>query len=161
MAFRFLLRNVIQLRSVYRPTHSVPLAAFSSKSVIPVPETLTIDTPVSLKELNALPPNHVARYVVIFKPSRCTAQSGTEATHKWRIEFETQQRWENPVMGWASSGDPLSNLVMEFYCKEAAISYAVENGFKYKVKEPAVILPKKKLYAANFSWDKKTRVTNK
>ena len=64
-------------------------------------------------------------------------------------------------MGWASSGDPLSNMVLEFFNKEAAISYALENGFKYKVKESAVILPKKKLYSANFSWNKKTRVTNK
>ena len=163
MAYRLLFRNPAQFKLVSRPIQpSVHLTAlFSDKSVVSVPKSLSLDTPVSLKELNGLPPNHVARYAVIFKPACCTTQSGTDATHKWRIEFETQQRWENPVMGWASSGDPLSNMVLEFYSKEGAISYAVENGFKYKVKEPAVTLPRKKLYAANFSWNKKTRVTNK
>ena len=165
MASRLLLRNVARIRTFQPlPTISPNLYPkyFSDKSVIPLTEEISaLDSPVPLKELSGIPPNHIGRYAVIFIPARCTTQSGTNATHKWRIEFETQQRWENPVMGWASSGDPLSNMVLEFSSKEAAIHYAVENGWKYKVKEPATILPKKKLYAANFSWDKKTRVSNK
>ncbi|KAI6655902.1 hypothetical protein LOD99_1636 [Oopsacas minuta] len=163
MAYRLLLRNITNIKPIYSPILPALQTKFyfSEKSVIPLTETITLDTPVSLKELNGLPPNHVSRYVVISKPARCTMQSGTEGTHNWRIEFETQQRWENPVMGWASTGDPLSNMVLDFSSKEAAMNFAVENGWKYKVKEPAVVLPRKKSYAANFSWNKKTRVTNK
>ena len=64
-------------------------------------------------------------------------------------------------MGWASSGDPFSNTVLDFSSKEAAMNFATENGWKYKVKEPAVVLPRKKTYADNFSWNKNTRVSNK
>ena len=163
MAYRLLLRNITLVKPVYRPIlpalqHN---CLFSEKSVIPVTESLSLDTPVSVKELNGLPPNHVSRYAIIFKPARCAMQSGTKGTHNWRIEFETQQRWENPVMGWASSGDPLSNMVLDFSSKEAAMNFAMENGWKYKVKEPAVVLPRKKTYAENFSWNKNTRVSNK
>ena len=39
----------------------------------------------------------------IFVPARNTMQSGTNNTKKWKIEWDTQERWENPLMGWASS----------------------------------------------------------
>ena len=29
-------------------------------------------------------------------------QSGDFNTRLWSLEFDTQQRWENPLMGWAS-----------------------------------------------------------
>lgn len=28
---------------------------------------------------------------------------------RWKITFDERQRWENPLMGWASTADPLSN----------------------------------------------------
>ena len=31
-------------------------------------------------------------------------------------------------MGWASTGDPLSNLQMEFSSAQAAINYCTKNG---------------------------------
>jgi hypothetical protein len=30
-------------------------------------------------------------------------QSGTHNTKKWKIEWDTKERWENALMGWASS----------------------------------------------------------
>lgn len=29
--------------------------------------------------------------------------------YRWKIAFNEQERWENPLMGWASTADPLSN----------------------------------------------------
>ena len=45
------------------------------------------------------------RAVRIYQPTRNTMQSGT-GTQRWRIDFDTLQgggRWENSLMGWASS----------------------------------------------------------
>jgi NADH dehydrogenase (ubiquinone) Fe-S protein 4 len=45
------------------------------------------------------------RAVRIYQPTRNTMQSGT-GTQRWRIDFDTLQgggRWENRLMGWASS----------------------------------------------------------
>ena len=28
----------------------------------------------------------------------------------WRIEFETESKWENPLMGWSSTADSLENV---------------------------------------------------
>jgi len=30
-------------------------------------------------------------------------QSGTHNTKKWKVEWDTKERWENPLIGWASS----------------------------------------------------------
>jgi hypothetical protein len=30
-------------------------------------------------------------------------QSGTQSFRIWRLEFENMERWENPLMGWAST----------------------------------------------------------
>ena len=46
------------------------------------------------------------RSVRIYQPTRNTMQSGSGKTERWRIDFDTLQgggRWENPLMGYASS----------------------------------------------------------
>lgn len=46
------------------------------------------------------------RAVRIFQPTRSTTQSGTGKSTRWRIDWDILQgggRWENPLMGWASS----------------------------------------------------------
>lgn len=46
------------------------------------------------------------RPVRIFQPTRSTTQSGSGKSHRWRIDWDILQgggRWENPLMGWASS----------------------------------------------------------
>jgi len=44
-----------------------------------------------------------ARTVRIFSPSKNCMQSGTFGTHKWQIQFDTRDRWENALMGWTST----------------------------------------------------------
>lgn len=97
----------------------------------------------------------------IFVPARTAMQSGSFNTRNWHIEFDTVERWENPLMGWASNADPLSNLCLTFPSKEAAVSYAEKHGWNYEIDEKHEVKMKAKSYGANFSWNKKTRVSTK
>ena len=48
-------------------------------------------------------------------------QSGLGKTNKWILEFNTKDPTRNPLMGWESSSDTLTELKMEFTTKELAI----------------------------------------
>ena len=52
---------------------------------------------------------------------------------RWRIEFDTRERWENNLMGWSSSADPLSNTLLDFANKEDAIKFAEKNSWTYSL----------------------------
>lgn len=115
-----------------------------------------------LSPVTGVPEEHIkTRLVRIFMPAKNPMQSGTFNTRKWKMEFETRERWENPLMGWSSSGDPLSNMNVQFSTKEEAITFCEKNGWPYYVDEPALPAPKHKSYGANFSWNKRTRVSTK
>lgn len=46
------------------------------------------------------------RTVRVYRPAKSTMQSGGMKSDKWRIDFDILPggaRWENPLMGWASS----------------------------------------------------------
>ena len=51
-------------------------------------------------------------------------QSGLGKTNKWILEFETKDPTINPLMGWESSTDTLTELKLEFSTEELAITYA-------------------------------------
>ena len=51
-------------------------------------------------------------------------QSGLSKYDKWIIEFKTKDTGINPLMGWESSTDTLSELLLEFSTKDLAIEYA-------------------------------------
>jgi hypothetical protein len=60
-------------------------------------------------------------------------QSGTHQLRKWKIDYDNRERWENPLVGWGSTGDPLSSLHLEFPSKEDAIIYCERMGNSYKL----------------------------
>merc|ERR1712002_359470 len=101
------------------------------------------------------------RKATIFLPTRSAMTSGSHNMRKWQLKFDNRQRWENPLMGWASSGDPLSNNVLEFGTRESAMAYCDSHGWKYEIKEPALPVKRAKSYASNFSWNKRTRTSSK
>uniref|UniRef100_A0A672GYK1 NADH dehydrogenase [ubiquinone] iron-sulfur protein 4, mitochondrial n=1 Tax=Salarias fasciatus TaxID=181472 RepID=A0A672GYK1_SALFA len=108
--------------------------------------------------LSGVPEEHIkTRRVHIFVPAKTAMQSGANSTKKWKMDFDTRERWENPLMGWASTADPLSNMVLSFSSKEDAIAFAEKNGWSYEVTEKRTSKPRVKSYGANFSWDKRTR----
>ena len=51
-------------------------------------------------------------------------QSGFGKDDKWILEFKTKDPTINPLMGWESSSDTLTELKLEFSSKELAINYA-------------------------------------
>lgn len=121
-----------------------------------------VDEKLDITTLTGVPEEHIkTRKVRIFVPARNNMQSGVNNTKKWKMEFDTRERWENPLMGWASTADPLSNMVLTFSAKEDAIAFAEKNGWSYDVEEKKVPKPKSKSYGANFSWNKRTRVSTK
>ena len=77
-------------------------------------------------------------------------QSGRGKTKKWILSFETKNTKTNPLMGWESGEDTLSEGILEFSSKEKAINYAKKNNILYQVIEPKKSNFIIKSYADNF-----------
>uniref|UniRef100_Q5DED6 NADH dehydrogenase [ubiquinone] iron-sulfur protein 4, mitochondrial n=2 Tax=Schistosoma japonicum TaxID=6182 RepID=Q5DED6_SCHJA len=115
-----------------------------------------------LSLVNGVPEEHQSgRRVRIFVPTKPATQSGNYGTRLWRIEFDNRERWENPLMGWASTGDPLSNTVVEFETSEAAEEFCRRQGWPCYVEQPNLLKMSVKSYGSNFSWNKRTRIGSK
>ena len=77
-------------------------------------------------------------------------QSGLGKTDKWILEFETKDPTTNPLMGWESSSDTLSELKLEFSTKDKAIDYAKKKKIDFEIIKPKRRKIIKKSYADNF-----------
>ncbi len=78
-------------------------------------------------------------------------QSGLKKFDKWILEFITNDPGVNPLMGWESSDDTLSELNLEFSSKDLAIDYAKKNKIDFEIIEPNKRKIVKKSYADNFT----------
>ena len=87
----------------------------------------------------------------IYIPTKNAMQSGLNKSNKWIIEFNTKKTGTNPLMGWESSTDTLSELKLEFRTKELAIEYANKNKIDFEIVEPQKRKIIKKAYADNFT----------
>ena len=58
--------------------------------------------------------------------------SADKNANGWKIEFDTQERWENNTMGWGSTADAYSNTTgwLNFKTKEQAIQFAQRQGWE-------------------------------
>ena len=86
----------------------------------------------------------------IYIPNKSPMQSGQGKTYKWILEFETEDPTANPLMGWESSSDTLTEVKLEFSTKDLAINYAKKNKIEYEIIEPKKRKIVKKSYADNF-----------
>ena len=86
----------------------------------------------------------------IYIPNKSAMQSGRGKSIKWILEFETKDPTRNPLMGWESSSDTLSELKLEFSSKTSAINYAKKKRIDYELIEPKKRKVIKKSYAENF-----------
>ena len=77
-------------------------------------------------------------------------QSGNAKNNKWILEFITKNPTKNPLMGWESSSDTMSELKLEFSSKDLAISYAKKMKIDFEIIEPKKRKIIKKSYADNF-----------
>ena len=87
----------------------------------------------------------------IFKPTKTAMQSGLAKSDKWVIEYIVDQSGINPLMGWESSTDTLSELNLEFSSKDKAIEYAKKNKIEFEVVEENKRKIVKKSYSDNFT----------
>ena len=87
---------------------------------------------------------------IIYIPNKNPMQSGNGKKDKWILEFITKDPTKNPLMGWESSSDTLSELRLVFTSKELAISYAKKNKIDFDLIEPKKRKTVKKSYADNF-----------
>jgi len=77
-------------------------------------------------------------------------QSAEGNTRNWFLEFDTLNTGINPLMGWESSKDTMSEVKLEFLTKEQAINYAKKNNIDYYIIEPQKRKIIKKSYSDNF-----------
>ena len=89
----------------------------------------------------------------IYKPTKTAMQSGNRNTKNWLLEFDTLNTGVNPLMGWETSKDTMSEVKLEFSTKEQAISYAKKNNIDYYIIQPQKNKIIKKSYADNFLKD--------
>ena len=86
----------------------------------------------------------------IYKPTKTAMQSGGGNTKKWLLEFDTLNTGINPLTGWETSKDTMSEVKLEFSTKEQAVSYAKKNNINYYINEPQKRKIIKKSYTDNF-----------
>ena len=86
----------------------------------------------------------------IYIPTKNSMQSGLGKSDKWLIEFEIENTGINPLMGWETNSNTLSELNLEFPSKELAIEYAKKNKIDFEIIEPQKRKTVKKSYADNF-----------
>ena len=90
------------------------------------------------------------RKAKIYKPSKTAMQSGTRNTKNWLLEFDTLDTGTNPLMGWETSEDTMSEVKLEFPTKEEALNYAKKNNIDFYIVEPQKNKIIKKSYSDNF-----------
>tara|TARA_B110000438_G_scaffold255339_1_gene262071 strand:+ start:327 stop:611 length:285 start_codon:yes stop_codon:yes gene_type:complete len=86
----------------------------------------------------------------IYKPAKTAMQSGKLNTKNWLLEFDTLDKGIDPLMGWETSNDTMSEVKLEFLTKDLAISYAKKNNINFYIIEPQQKKIIKKSYADNF-----------
>ena len=90
------------------------------------------------------------RKAKIYKPAKTAMQSGLRNTKNWMLEFDTLNTGIDPLMGWETSKDTMSEVKLEFKTKDQAINYAKKNNINYYVAEPQKKKIIKKSYSDNF-----------
>lgn len=86
----------------------------------------------------------------IYKPTKTAMQSGLRNTKNWLLEFDTLNTGINPLTGWETSRDTMSEVRMEFLTKDQAINFAKKNNIDYYIVEPQKHKIIKKSYTDNF-----------
>ena len=86
----------------------------------------------------------------IYKPAKTAMQSGKGNIKNWILKFDTSNTGVNPLTGWETSYDTMSEVKLEFDTKEQAIIYSKKNNIDYYVIEPKKTKIIKKAYADNF-----------
>ncbi|KAI5848241.1 ETC complex I subunit conserved region-domain-containing protein [Tricharina praecox] len=129
-------------------------SATGAYSPIPsFPEDRGPDDVLAASVISGAPVELQSRTVRIYKPAKTATQSGNWKGRQWKMDWDVLtrgHRWENPLMGWQSTGDAMHATDMFFKSKEDAIHFAEKQGYDWFVQEPNVREFRSKSYAANF-----------
>lgn len=101
--------------------------------------------------------------VRIYQPARNVMQSGTARSRGWVLDFfPNDARRIDPLMGWTSSDDTQSQVLLHFDTREEAESYARSRGLDYVVQEPKSRAPnvRPRGYGENFTPDRRVPWTH-
>ena len=88
--------------------------------------------------------------IKIYKPAKTAMQSGKRNSKNWFLKFDTLNTGVDPLMGWETSKDTMSEVKLEFPTKEQAINFAKKNNIEYYVLDSKKRKIIKKSYADNF-----------
>lgn len=77
----------------------------------------------SVSAVEGIPEYELGRRVFISRPAKSMTQAGNTKTQGWKITYQHEDRWRNPLMGWTSTRDPYTNLSLTFTSLEEAIEY--------------------------------------
>ncbi|GAA5862659.1 hypothetical protein JCM1840_002627 [Sporobolomyces johnsonii] len=105
--------------------------------------------------ISGAPDELLRRPVRIFRPAPPPTSSAKATAHHWRVDWDILQgagRWENPLMGWASSADYMQGTHVKFNSKADAIAFCEKQGWEFYVQEPNVQKFKPKTYANNYGY---------
>ena len=87
----------------------------------------------------------------IYSPAKNVMQSGKHGLGTWLLEYEAAApKVPDPIMGWAGSGDTMSQLKLRFDSQDEAEAYAKSKGIAYRVVQPQQSRMHIKAYADNF-----------
>jgi hypothetical protein len=89
----------------------------------------------------------------IYIPAKSAMQSGRGKTGEWLVEPEAvSTRAPEPLMGWTSAGDPLTELrgKLTFKTLDEAVAFATKQGWEYSVTEPKARVVEPRNYLDNF-----------
>ena len=77
-------------------------------------------------------------------------QSGKRGIKDWLLKFDTLDTGIDPLMGWETSKDTMSEVKLKFSNKEQAVNYAKKNNIDYYIVEPQKSKTIIKSYSDNF-----------
>ena len=92
----------------------------------------------------------------IYSPAKTATQSGKGKTGAWLLEHDsTVARDVEPLMGYTSSSDMMSQVRLTFDSSEEAVVYATKHGIAYTLEQPHEPKRRRVSYSDNFKFDRK------
>ena len=92
----------------------------------------------------------------IYSPAKTASQSGKGKTGVWLLEHDaTVARGVEPLMGYTSSSDMMSQVRLTFESSDEAVAYATKHGIAYTVEQPHEPKRRRVSYSDNFKFDRK------
>ena len=148
LALRLTRASVPALSRTALPALASRAAALSSKAVTaagPKGEVSTEKLPevdkATLSAFTGAPTEMMEKRIVKIYQQAQTVQNATQNLIAWRLQWEddSTKRWSNPLMGWTSTSDPLSNthMTIDFATADDAARFCQQNGWNYEIMQPA------------------------